>query len=177
MAGKVRAVTQTNRLAGTKDKCIIKTLMKDDLAKINLDEYQLDPAIRRLFERFLNHIEVLTKENRELKEEKQQLRDEIARLKGEKGQPKIKANKKEEKRSGADEEKKKQIKPTEEKEAPAPAKTYRPAAKSFALCCSSSSSTCLLNDSSTCAAVGHLNALLMLFSQCLCPISAQIHRF
>lgn len=94
--------------------------MKDDLAKINLDEYQLDAAIRRLFERFLNHIEVLTKENRELKEEKQQLRDEIARLKGEKGQPKIKANKKEEKKSGADEEKKKQIKPTEEKEAPAP---------------------------------------------------------
>src|SRR5437762_12606611 len=91
--------------------------MKDELAKINLDEYKLDPTIRKLFEHLLNHIEILTKENRQLKEENQKLRDENARLKGEKGKPNIKANKKDEQKSEADEKKKEQTKRSQKKEA------------------------------------------------------------
>ena len=91
--------------------------MKNDLAEINLDEYKLDPPVRKLFEQLLNHIEILTKENRQLKEENQQLRDEIAKLKGEKGKPNIKANKKEEEKSEADEQMKEQTKRSVKKEA------------------------------------------------------------
>jgi Transposase IS66 family len=90
--------------------------MKDELAKINLDEFNLDPPIRKLFEQLLNHIEILSKENLELKEENQQLRDEIARLKGEKGKPKIKANKKGEGKSAADLKKQEQTKRAMKKE-------------------------------------------------------------
>lgn len=91
--------------------------MKGDLAKINLDEYKLDPAVRKLFEQLLNHIEILTKEVRELRDENQQLRDENRRLKGEKGEPNIKGNKKAEEKSEADAKKKEQTKRTINKEA------------------------------------------------------------
>ena len=89
----------------------------DSLFDINLGELNLDPAVRDLLQRLLNHIEVLTKENRQLKEENQQLRDENARLKGEKGKPNIKANKKGEEKSEADAKKKEQTKRTINKEA------------------------------------------------------------
>lgn len=84
--------------------------MKDDLSNINLAELNLDPPVRELVQRLLNHIEVLTKENRQLKEEIQQLRDENACLKGEKGKPEIKVNKKDEEDSKADIQKKKETK-------------------------------------------------------------------
>ncbi len=54
----------------------------------NLDDALED--IRKLF----NLVETLSQENRELKRQNQKLRDEIDRLKGEQGKPKIKPNKK-----------------------------------------------------------------------------------
>jgi hypothetical protein len=91
--------------------------MKDELAKINLDDFNLDPPVRKLVQQLLNHIEILTKEVRELRAENQQLRDENARLKGEKGKPDIKANKKAEEKSEADAKKKEQTKRFVTKEA------------------------------------------------------------
>jgi Transposase IS66 family len=58
-----------------------------DLSKIE------DEQIRALIVRLLNLIEQQAREIRELRIENQQLRDEINRLKGEQGQPKVKANK------------------------------------------------------------------------------------
>ncbi len=48
---------------------------------------------RQAILRLLNLVEELAAENRHLREQVQQLRDEINRLKGEQGQPKIKPNK------------------------------------------------------------------------------------
>ena len=42
--------------------------MTDSLFDINPGELKLDPGVRDLLQRLLNHIEVLTKKNRELKE-------------------------------------------------------------------------------------------------------------
>jgi hypothetical protein len=63
-----------------------------DLQSIDLTELNLDPPTRELIQRLLNHIELLTVENNELQAENQRLGDEVARLKGEQGKPKIKAN-------------------------------------------------------------------------------------
>ncbi|MCP4416039.1 MAG: hypothetical protein GY805_05425 [Chloroflexi bacterium] len=75
--------------------------MDETLQSINLTELNLAPETQQLFQRFLNHIEVLTDENRELRVEMQRLRDEIAQLKGRKGKPNIKANRSDQ---GADDE-------------------------------------------------------------------------
>ena len=91
--------------------------MTDSLFDINPGELKLDPGVRDLLQRLLNHIEVLTKENRELKEKNQQLRDENAHLKGEKGKPKIKAQKQGEEKSAADTKKKEETNRTINKEA------------------------------------------------------------
>lgn len=59
---------------------------------IDLEELNLDPAVHELVQRLLNCIEILVTDLNEAQAEIQRLRDEIARLKGEKGKPKIKAN-------------------------------------------------------------------------------------
>lgn len=64
-----------------------KTLQNVDFTNLNLD-----PATRELLQRLLNCIETLVAESNELRDENQRLRDEIARLKGGKGKPKIKAS-------------------------------------------------------------------------------------
>ena len=59
------------------------------LAYSNLD---LKPEIEQILSQLLNRVENLTTELEKVKKEKQDLRDEIARLKGGKGKPKIKPN-------------------------------------------------------------------------------------
>jgi len=63
-----------------------------NLQDIDLTELNLDPATHELVQRLLNCIETLVTDLNEAQTEIQRLRDEIARLKGEKGKPKIKAN-------------------------------------------------------------------------------------
>jgi hypothetical protein len=66
--------------------------MTEPLQGIDLTELHLDPPTAEVLRRLLNHIELLTAELNELRAENQRLRDEIARLKGEKGKPTIQAN-------------------------------------------------------------------------------------
>ncbi len=63
-----------------------------DLQDIDLAELNLDPATYELMQRLLNCIEILVTDLNEAETEIQRLRDEIARLKGKKGKPNIKAN-------------------------------------------------------------------------------------
>jgi hypothetical protein len=63
-----------------------------NLQGIDLAELNLDPAVHELVQRVLNCIEILVADLNEAQAEIQGLRDEIARLKGEKGKPNIKAN-------------------------------------------------------------------------------------
>ena len=91
---------------------MISNIMEDALSNINLEELNLDAPVRKLVQRLLNHIEILTKEVSELGAENQRLRDENARLKGEQGKPEIKANKKVEEKSEAEAKKKEQTKRT-----------------------------------------------------------------
>lgn len=57
--------------------------------------------------KLLNLVETLSQENRELKHQIQELRDEINRLKGEQGKPKVKPNKKKSKQYSSEKERKK----------------------------------------------------------------------
>lgn len=66
--------------------------MSDSLRTLDLTQLNLDDATRELLQRLLNHIETQDAELQELREENQRLRDEVARLKGQKGQPSFKAN-------------------------------------------------------------------------------------
>jgi len=63
----------------------------ETLRGIDLTELDMDPATQELVQRMLNGIETLVAELGEMRDENQRLRDEIARLKGEKGKPNIKA--------------------------------------------------------------------------------------
>ena len=63
-----------------------------NLQDIDLAELNLDPTVHELVQRLLNCTEILVADLNEAQVEIQQLRDEIARLKGEKGKPNIKAN-------------------------------------------------------------------------------------
>jgi hypothetical protein len=64
------------------------------LEDFDLNRLQDLEGAREAIRRLLNLVEELAAENRTLREEQQQLRDEINRLKGEQGKPKIKPNKK-----------------------------------------------------------------------------------
>ncbi len=66
--------------------------MNELLQNIDFTKLNLESDVQQLIEQLLNHIEILVTETRELKEENQCLRDEIARIKGGKGKPDIKAN-------------------------------------------------------------------------------------
>ena len=66
--------------------------MNKELQSLDFSKLDLEPEIRQILVQLLNHIEILTTELNKLKEENQRLRDEIARLKGGKGKPDIKAN-------------------------------------------------------------------------------------
>jgi hypothetical protein len=48
---------------------MISHIMEDTLSNINVEKLNLDKPVRDLLGRLFNHIEVLTKENREFKEE------------------------------------------------------------------------------------------------------------
>jgi len=66
--------------------------MTEPLQGIDLTELHLDPPTAEVLRRLLNHIELLPAELNDLRAENQRLRDEIARLKGEQGQPTMQAN-------------------------------------------------------------------------------------
>jgi hypothetical protein len=74
--------------------CIMTESLQDlqSLQDIDLAELNLDPPTQELVQRLLNCIETLVAELNEAQAEIQRLCDETARLKGEKGKPKIKAN-------------------------------------------------------------------------------------
>jgi hypothetical protein len=67
-------------------------IVDETLRDIDLTELDVDPATQELVQRMLNCIETLVAELDEMRDENQRLRDEIARLKGGKGKPNIKAN-------------------------------------------------------------------------------------
>ena len=66
--------------------------MDTPLHTIDLTALNLDAPSRELLQRLLNHIETQAAELQALRAENQALRDEIARLKGQKGKPHFKAN-------------------------------------------------------------------------------------
>ena len=69
--------------------------LQAELIAIDQEIAQLDNSVSlALVKKLLNLIERVVKENNTLLTERQQLRDEINRLKGEQGKPAIKANKK-----------------------------------------------------------------------------------
>lgn len=67
-------------------------IVDESLRSIDLTELNLDTPTRELVQRLLNCIETLVAELNEALAEIERLRDEIARLKGEKGKPRIKPN-------------------------------------------------------------------------------------
>ena len=68
---------------------IKESIINIDPDKINFDDQE---SVKELIIALLNTIEHLVQENARLREENQQHKDEIARLKGEKGMPQIRAN-------------------------------------------------------------------------------------
>jgi cell division protein FtsB len=69
--------------------------LQAEIIAIDQEIAQLEnSASQALVKKLLNLIERVVKENNTLLTERQQLRDEINRLKGEQGKPDIKANKK-----------------------------------------------------------------------------------
>ena len=63
-----------------------------DVLSLNLDELDLDPKAKTLVGQLLNIIEQMAQTIKELQKENQKPKDEINRLKGEKGKPNIKPN-------------------------------------------------------------------------------------
>jgi len=76
-----------------------KQLNKNDIQEIIVDLHSetaalSDPKTKDTFNTLLNVIDKLYSENESLKEQNQQLKDEVNCLKGEQGKPTIKANSK-----------------------------------------------------------------------------------
>ena len=78
--------------------------MLNDLDINNIRD--LDDALD-VIRKLLNFVETVRQENLELKKQNQQLQDEIHRLKGEQGKPKIKPSKKNPKQYSSEKERKK----------------------------------------------------------------------
>ena len=68
--------------------------LQAEINAIHQDTAQMDDSARAILNRLLNLVERLAGENAALESERQALRDEINRLKGEQGKPDIKADKK-----------------------------------------------------------------------------------
>jgi len=69
--------------------------LQAEINAIHQDTAQIDDSAgRAIVKRLLNLVERLAGENAALESERQELRDEINRLKGEQGKPDIKADKK-----------------------------------------------------------------------------------
>lgn len=64
----------------------------DEWRELDLTQLKLDETTRALLARLLAHLEVLEAEVKQLREENQALRDELARQHGQKGRPSLKAN-------------------------------------------------------------------------------------
>ena len=63
-----------------------------EILSLNPDELEIDPKAKALIKKLLSVLEQFAKEIADLRVENQKLRDEIARLKGEKGKPRILPN-------------------------------------------------------------------------------------
>jgi len=66
--------------------------MSEPIPELDISKLPVDQQTKELLGQLLNHIEILFAENQKLRTQNQELKDEIARLKGEKGKPDIKAN-------------------------------------------------------------------------------------
>jgi len=64
----------------------------EEILSLNPDELEIDPKAKILIKKLLGILEQCIKEIKELRVENQKLRDEIARLKGEKGRPRVLPN-------------------------------------------------------------------------------------
>ena len=86
------------------------------IEELDLDKLNISGQVRQLLAMLLNLVEELLAEIRNLKVERQELRDEVNRLKGEQGKPKIKANKKENEQATSKPSKEEQKKKSKQKE-------------------------------------------------------------
>lgn len=94
--------------------------MNKELYSLDFAKLGLEPELQQILSQLLNHIEVLTTELEKVKKENQDLRDEIARLKGGKGKPKIKPNRTDNEKDETDKDN------SDEEEGPANKKKRRP---------------------------------------------------
>lgn len=88
--------------------------MSKVIPDIDIEALDVDQGTKELLGQLLNHLELLWTENQKLRVENQQLKDEIARLKGHKGKPEIKPNS--QKENKAQQKNRPQIQPDSHKE-------------------------------------------------------------
>jgi septation ring formation regulator EzrA len=72
----------------------VPNIIHENIINLDVDNINFEDkdALRGLIHQLLNIIEQLAQADQEHRREKQQLKDEINRLKGEKGKPKIRSN-------------------------------------------------------------------------------------